>query len=128
MLRPGARGDYLAGHLDAVARAIADGVPIRGYYVWSLLDNFEWSHGYGKRFGIVYVDYATLERVPKSSYYWYRDFAAAQREEAGMARIGLMLYTVRDECAARLRGDAARGRGDGLRGRRVLRPPRPRAR
>ena len=74
------REAYLAGHLDAVARAIADGVPIRGYYVWSLLDNFEWSHGYGKRFGIVYVDYATLERVPKSSYYWYRDFAAARRE------------------------------------------------
>ena len=43
-------------------------------------DLFEWSHGYGKRFGIVYVDYATLERVPKSSYYWYRDFAAARRE------------------------------------------------
>jgi beta-glucosidase len=74
------REAYLAGHIDAVARAIADGVPIRGYYVWSLLDNFEWSHGYGKRFGIVYVDYATLERVPKSSYYWYRDFAAARRE------------------------------------------------
>ena len=74
------REAFLAGHLDAVARAIADGVPIRGYYVWSLLDNFEWSHGYGKRFGIVYVDYATLERVPKSSYYWYRDFAASRRE------------------------------------------------
>jgi beta-glucosidase len=74
------REAYLAGHLDAVARAIADGAPIRGYYVWSLLDNFEWSHGYGKRFGIVYVDYPTLERVPKSSYYWYRDFAASRRE------------------------------------------------
>ena len=104
------REAYLAGHLDAVARAIADGVPIRGYYVWSLLDNFEWSHGYGKRFGIVYVDYATLERVPKSSYYWYRDFAAARREEAHMARIGLMLYTVRGECARDVRADAARGR------------------
>ena len=75
------RQAYLADHLDAVGRAIEDGVPVRGYFVWSLLDNFEWAHGYAKRFGIVYVDYPTLERVPKSSFYWYRDFIASQREE-----------------------------------------------
>ena len=75
------RRDYLAGHLGAVARAIAAGAPVQGYYVWSLLDNFEWAHGYAKRFGIVYVDYPTLERVPKESFGWYRDYIAAQRPE-----------------------------------------------
>jgi beta-glucosidase len=67
------RVEYLERYLGAVARAIEAGVPVRGYFVWSLLDNFEWAHGYSKRFGLVYVDYPTLERVPKSSFYWYRD-------------------------------------------------------
>ena len=70
---------YLAEYLDAVARAIGEGVPVRGYFVWSLLDNFEWAEGYSKRFGIVYVDYETLERVPKRSFAWYRDRIAATR-------------------------------------------------
>jgi hypothetical protein len=48
--------------------------PVKGYFVWSLLDNFEWAWGYWKRFGIVYVDFPTLERVPKESFHWYRDF------------------------------------------------------
>ena len=74
------RTDYLQTHVDAVARAVADGVPVKGYFVWSLLDNFEWAHGYSKRFGIVYVDYPTLERVPKDSFYWYRDFIASRRD------------------------------------------------
>ena len=73
------RASYIERHLEAVARAIADGVPVAGYFVWSLLDNFEWSQGYSQRFGIVYVDFATLERVPKTSYRVYRDFIAAQR-------------------------------------------------
>jgi beta-glucosidase len=68
---------YLAAHVDAVARARRAGVPVEGYFVWSLLDNFEWAHGYSKRFGLVYVDYPTLERVPKSSFGWYRDLIAA---------------------------------------------------
>ncbi len=76
------RQAYLAEHLAAVGRAIEDGVPVRGYFAWSLLDNFEWAEGYSKRFGIVYVDYPTLERVPKGSFYWYRDFIAAQRTGA----------------------------------------------
>jgi beta-glucosidase len=71
------RLEYLASHIDAVGRAIEDGVPVHGYFVWSLLDNFEWAHGYSKRFGIVYVDYPTLERVPKDSFDWYREFIAS---------------------------------------------------
>lgn len=70
---------YIEAHVDAIGRAVGAGVPMAGYFVWSLLDNFEWAHGYGKRFGIVYVDYPTLTRVPKASYGWYRDFIATQR-------------------------------------------------
>ncbi|HEX6699433.1 MAG TPA: family 1 glycosylhydrolase, partial [Gaiellaceae bacterium] len=73
------RTAYLESHIDAVGRALADGAPVTGYFVWSLLDNFEWAYGYSKRFGIVYVDYPTLERVPKDSFYWYRDFIASRR-------------------------------------------------
>jgi beta-glucosidase len=73
------RISYVSRHLDAIARAIADGIPVRGYLLWSLLDNFEWAFGYSRRFGIVYVDYETLERVPKASYHWYRDYIAASR-------------------------------------------------
>jgi beta-glucosidase len=76
------RRDYIAQHVDAVGRALEEGVPMKGYFVWSLLDNYEWAFGYGKRFGIVYVDYPTLERVPKDSAHWYRDFVAAQRQAA----------------------------------------------
>ena len=73
------RTDYIAQHIGAVADALAQGVPMAGYMVWSLLDNFEWASGYAKRFGIVHVDYATLARTPKDSYHWYRDFLQAQR-------------------------------------------------
>ncbi|MBC7265136.1 MAG: beta-glucosidase [Chloroflexi bacterium] len=62
---------YLRDHLVQVHRAIAEGVPVRGYFVWSLLDNFEWNHGYGMRFGLVYVDYETLKRTVKESGWWY---------------------------------------------------------
>ncbi|MDX6475808.1 MAG: beta-glucosidase [Gaiellaceae bacterium] len=76
------RQSYLEAYLAGAARAAAQGVPLRGYFAWSLLDNFEWAWGYWKRFGLVYIDYATLERVPKGSFYWYRDFVAAQRVAA----------------------------------------------
>ncbi|KMS90796.1 GH1 family beta-glucosidase [Streptomyces sp. NRRL WC-3725] len=66
---------YLHAHLSEVRHAIADGAEVRGYYLWSLMDNFEWAYGYGKRFGAVYVDYATLERTPKSSARWYGEVA-----------------------------------------------------
>ena len=64
---------------DALSRAVADGVDVRRYFAWSMLDNFEWEHGYAKRFGLVYVDYSTQRRVPKRSSLWYRDFIASAR-------------------------------------------------
>ena len=64
---------YLHDHLAAVARAIEAGADVRGYYLWSLLDNFEWAHGYAKRFGAVHVDYDTLVRTPKASANWYAE-------------------------------------------------------
>jgi beta-glucosidase len=73
------RVEYLTSHLGALARAVADGVDVRRYFAWSLLDNFEWEHGYGKRFGLVHVDYSTQRRVPKRSGLWYRDFIASAR-------------------------------------------------
>jgi beta-glucosidase len=73
------RQAYLDAYISAAAEAVAGGAPLRGYFAWSLLDNFEWAWGYWKRFGLVYVDYSTLERVPKGSFYWYRDLIAAQR-------------------------------------------------
>jgi beta-glucosidase len=63
---------YLQGHINAVGQAIAAGAPVRGYFLWSLMDNFEWAYGYSKRFGIVYIDYETLARIPKASAAWYR--------------------------------------------------------
>jgi beta-glucosidase len=72
------RIDYLDGHLRAVQRAIADGVDVRGYFVWSLLDNFEWAEGYSQRFGLVRVDFDTQERTPRSSYHWLRGLLAGR--------------------------------------------------
>ncbi|MFD9962829.1 GH1 family beta-glucosidase [Amycolatopsis sp. NPDC058986] len=66
------RVDFLAGHLGAVREAMDAGVDVRGYFVWSLLDNFEWSKGYAPRFGLVHVDYETQRRTPKDSFHWYR--------------------------------------------------------
>jgi beta-glucosidase len=68
---------YLHQHLEACARAVRDGVNLAGYYVWSLLDNFEWAYGYQKRFGIIYVDFATGQRIPKASADFYASVAAA---------------------------------------------------
>jgi beta-glucosidase len=69
---------YVREHIAAVEQARAGGVDVRGYYVWSLLDNFEWEAGYGKRFGIVFVDFETQRRIPKRSALWYRDLIAAR--------------------------------------------------
>jgi beta-glucosidase len=77
------RIDYLDAHLRAVAEAIARGVDVRGYYTWSLLDNFEWAEGYAQRFGLVHVDYASQVRTPKRSFQWYADMIAAQPASVG---------------------------------------------
>ena len=69
------RIDYLRSHLLAVHDAIADGVPVEGYFVWSLLDNFEWAYGYSRRFGLIRVDYDTFARTPKASADWYAEVA-----------------------------------------------------
>lgn len=74
-----ARITYLRSHISAVAEAMRAGVDVRGYFVWSIFDNYEWASGYAKRFGLVRVDYQTLERTVKASGWWYRDFIASQR-------------------------------------------------
>jgi beta-glucosidase len=71
------RIEFMRGHISACHRAIANGVPLRGYFAWSLMDNFEWSHGYDKRFGLYWVDYTTQERIAKDSSFWYHDVIAA---------------------------------------------------
>lgn len=73
---------YLAGHIPALREAMRAGVDVRGYCVWSLLDNFEWSAGYTARYGLFYTDYATQRRIPKTSAGWYRAWLAGAREEA----------------------------------------------
>jgi len=74
-----ARVSFLARHFDAAATAIAEGVPLRGYFIWTLMDNFEWAHGTSKRFGIVHTDYATQRRRVKASGEWYRGLIATHR-------------------------------------------------
>ena len=76
------RVDFLRGHLREAHRALADGVPLAGYFVWSLLDNFEWDSGYRERFGLTYVDYPTQRRVPKTSFGWYREVIKASGFDA----------------------------------------------
>ncbi|MEU8344651.1 GH1 family beta-glucosidase [Spirillospora sp. NPDC048832] len=71
------RIEFLDAHIKAMRTAIDEGIDIRGYFAWSLLDNFEWSEGYHPRFGLVHVDYETQKRTPKKSYAWYRDLIAS---------------------------------------------------
>ncbi|MGW0764344.1 GH1 family beta-glucosidase [Streptomyces sp. NPDC002676] len=70
---------YLDAHIRALHAASQAGVDVRGYFVWSLMDNWEWAEGYARRFGLVHVDYATQQRTPKASYHWFRDVLRAQR-------------------------------------------------
>ncbi|MDP4502908.1 GH1 family beta-glucosidase [Nonomuraea turcica] len=76
-----ARIAFLEGHIAAMRQAMAEGVDVRGYFVWSLLDNFEWAEGYHQRFGLVHVDFATQRRTPKASYAWLRDFLRGQNTD-----------------------------------------------
>jgi beta-glucosidase len=70
---------YYNDHLQSVSKAISMGVPVRGYFAWSLMDNFEWSFGYTKRFGLIYVDFETQERVLKDSARWYKGVIQANK-------------------------------------------------
>jgi beta-glucosidase len=79
------RVKFLQDHFEQASRAISDGAALRGYFVWSLMDNFEWSMGYTLRYGIVRVDYDTLARTPKDSAAWYRSFLAGQKSIAEKA-------------------------------------------
>ncbi|MEO0483187.1 MAG: GH1 family beta-glucosidase [Planctomycetota bacterium] len=72
-----ARVDFLTRYLAALRRAVSEGVDVRGYFQWSIMDNYEWAQGYRMRFGLVYVDYQTLERIPKDSYHWYKEVVAS---------------------------------------------------
>ena len=74
------RVSYFSQYLSEAGRAILEGVNLKGYFAWSFLDNFEWAEGYKKRFGIVFVDFHTQERIPKASAYWYRQLIADHRE------------------------------------------------
>ncbi|WP_214409642.1 GH1 family beta-glucosidase [Sphaerisporangium fuscum] len=69
---------FLDAHIGAVGAAMEQGVDVRGYYVWSLLDNFEWAEGYNQRFGLVHVDFATQKRTPKASYHWFKERVATR--------------------------------------------------
>ena len=72
------RIDFLESHVNAVVSAVEAGVPVDGYFVWSFLDNLEWTQGFDQRFGLVWVDHRTQERRPKESFYWYRDLVSGK--------------------------------------------------
>ena len=80
------RIEYLNGYLAAAGAAIDEGVDLRGYFAWSLLDNFEWGEGYRSRFGLVFVDYGTQRRIPKASASWYRDLIERHANTAEATR------------------------------------------
>ncbi len=82
---------YLRRHLEVLHRTIQKGVPVQGYFVWSQMDNFEWSLGYSKRFGLVYVDFATQRRIRKSSFRWYREVIQQNGLEVGPLTIFLLV-------------------------------------
>jgi beta-glucosidase len=77
-VRDEARSAYLARHVAAASDALGAGVPLTGYHVWSLLDNYEWSFGYTRRFGLVHVDFGNQRRTPKDSARWYQRLIARQ--------------------------------------------------
>ena len=68
------RIDYHRTHLIEIQKAINDGVDCKGYFAWSLMDNFEWAQGFSQRFGLIWVDFESLDRIPKESYHWYKNY------------------------------------------------------
>jgi beta-glucosidase len=72
--------EYLRAYVEAMNAAACSGADVRGYFIWSLLDNFEWESGYSHRFGLTYVDYPSQRRIPKSSFRWYGDLIKTARQ------------------------------------------------
>ncbi|MBO0750949.1 MAG: beta-glucosidase [Bradyrhizobiaceae bacterium] len=89
------RIDFLTSYTNAMFEALAAGADVRGYFVWSLLDNFEWGSGYSQRFGITYVDYPTLRRIPKASFHWYAALIKTAGETPARAEPRLAKMSVR---------------------------------
>jgi beta-glucosidase len=102
------RVDFLTRHLRQLHRAVASGVPVEGYFHWSALDNFEWAEGYKERFGLIYVDYATGERIPKDSYHWYSKIIAT-RGRAALDETALAAHRFSFDSEHQAALDAARG-------------------
>ncbi|ASA23102.1 hypothetical protein B9T62_21220 [Paenibacillus donghaensis] len=75
-VQDGKRIEYLSKHLTQLSRAMESGVQVKGYFAWSLLDNFEWADGYSRRFGLIHVDFNSLIRTPKDSFIWYKKVIA----------------------------------------------------
>jgi len=84
-----ARVDFITRHLAMLRSAMTAGVDVRGYFHWTLLDNFEWADGYKQRFGLLYTDYATLQRIPKDSFYHYRNIIADHGANLLMRQAGI---------------------------------------
>ena len=74
------RIDYIRKHLGIMKEAIAEGIPLKGYFYWSFIDNYEWTFGYTRRFGLVWCDYMTLRRIPKDSAWYMRDVIRSREE------------------------------------------------
>ncbi len=81
-MRDDRRIAYLGAHIQAVIEAAREGAPVDGYFVWSLLDNLEWTQGFDQRFGLVWVNHDTQERIPKDSFEWYRRVVAPNSVES----------------------------------------------
>jgi beta-glucosidase len=108
------RVDFLTRHVRQLHRAVSSGVPIEGYFHWSALDNFEWAEGYKERFGLIYVDYASGERIPKDSYHWYAQIiASGGRAALDDAALAAHRQTFEAEHRAALAA-LARAGGDGV--------------
>jgi beta-glucosidase len=108
------RIDFLTRHIRQLYRAVSAGVPIEGYFHWSALDNFEWAEGYKERFGLIYVDYETGERIPKDSYHWYAQIiASGGRAALDDAALAAHRQTFEAEHRAALAALAS-ARGDGV--------------
>jgi len=105
------RIDYTARHLQHLRRAIRDGVPVTGYFHWSLMDNFEWAEGYDQRFGLIYVDFQTQQRIPKESAKWYAEVIGTNGRNLGSHAGNGSPASAAVELAADLAADLADGAG-----------------